>query len=216
MCQIAQSIVCLTAPSAFLCPRRGLSRRYWALRWWPLTRIAAMAASSSAKSSHSDPLRVLPERRLPADWSLPGQRPGPGREVPRGRELGHVGADLGEDALRAAALDAGHRAQQFNRRRERADLFLDHAGELFDLLVEEIDVAQDRADPQPVMGVEVSGERLAQGGDLLAHLPPRQFGEDRGIGLAGDERVEHVAPGLAHDVCRDGVELDAGVFERLV
>ena len=28
MCQIAQSMLCLTAPSAFLCPRRGLSRRY--------------------------------------------------------------------------------------------------------------------------------------------------------------------------------------------
>jgi hypothetical protein len=51
----------------------------------------------------------------------------------------------------------------------------------------------------PVMRVEVSSERLAQGGDLLAHLPPRQFGEDRGIGLAGDQRVEQVAPGLAHE-----------------
>jgi len=38
-------------------------------------RIAAIAASSSAQSSHLDPLRVLPERRLPADWSLPGHRP---------------------------------------------------------------------------------------------------------------------------------------------
>ena len=77
-------------------------------------------------------------------------------------------------------------------------------------------MAQDRADPQPVMGVEVSGERLAQRGDLLAHLPARELGEHVRVGLAGDQRVEHVAPGLAHDVRRDGVELDAGVFERLV
>ena len=40
-----------------------------------LTRIAAIAASSSAKSSHLEPSRVLPERRLPADWSLPGHWP---------------------------------------------------------------------------------------------------------------------------------------------
>src|SRR3954464_7518475 len=66
-----------------------------------------------------------------------GAAPGPRREVPRGRELRHVGADLADDALRAAALDAGHRAHQLNRRRERADLFLDHAGELLDLLIEE-------------------------------------------------------------------------------
>ena len=34
-----------------------------------------MAASSSAQSSHLDPLRLRPERRLPADWSLPGHWP---------------------------------------------------------------------------------------------------------------------------------------------
>src|SRR3954464_4177546 len=59
-----------------------------------------------------------------------GAAPGPRREVPRGRELRHVGADLADDALGAAALDAGHRAHQLNRRRERADLLGDHAGEL--------------------------------------------------------------------------------------
>jgi hypothetical protein len=66
------------------------------------------------------------------------------------------------------------------------------------------------------MRVEVSGERLAQRGDLPAHLSARQLGEHVRVGLAGDQRVEHVAPGLAQDVRRDGVELDAGVFERLV
>src|SRR3954469_8339359 len=106
-----------------------------------------MAASSSAKSQPLGPVAGLARAALAGRLVVAGAAAGPGREVPRGRELGHVGADLGEDALRAAALDAGHRAQQFNRRRERADLFLDHAGELFDLLVEEIDVAQDRADP---------------------------------------------------------------------
>jgi hypothetical protein len=35
------------------------------------------------------------------------------------RKARHVGADLGEDALRAAGLDADHGAQQLNRRRER-------------------------------------------------------------------------------------------------
>src|SRR5215212_4424647 len=87
--------------------------------------------------------------------------------MPRAGKARHVGADLADDAFGAPALEPGHRAQQLNRRRERADLFLDHARELFDLLVEEIDVAQDRGDPQPVMGVELSGERLAQGGVFL-------------------------------------------------
>ena len=136
--------------------------------------------------------------------------------MPRGGKARHVGADLADDAFGAAVLDADDRAQQLNRRRDRADLLFDHAGELFDLLVQEIDVAQDRSDPQPMVGVEVSGERLAQRGDLLAHLLARQLGEHVRVGLAGDQRVEHVAPGLAQDVRGDRVELDAGVFERLV
>ena len=107
-----------------------------------------MAASSSAKSSHLDRSRVLPERRLPADWSLPGHWPA---LMSRRGKAHHVGADLADHALGAAALDAGHRAYQLNRRRERADLLLDHHGELLDLFVEEVDVAQDRADPQAVM-----------------------------------------------------------------
>src|SRR5215207_8164605 len=84
------------------------------------------------------------------------------------REARHVGADLADDALRAAVLDAGDRAQQLNRRVERADLLLDHRGELLDLLVEEIDVSQDRPDPSPVMRVEMPGQRLSQGGDSCA------------------------------------------------
>ena len=51
--------------------------------------------------------------------------------MPRRGKARHVGADLGEDRLRAAALDADHRAQQLNRRRERAQLFLDRVGELY-------------------------------------------------------------------------------------
>ena len=149
---------------------------------------------------------------MPADLSLPGHWPAHDARCRAVGEAGHVGADLADDALGAAALDAGDRAQQLNRRRERADLLLDHAGELLDLLVEEVDVAQDRADPQPVMRVEVPGQRLAQRGDLLAHLPARELGEHVRVGLAGDQRVEHVAPGLAQDVRGDAVELDAGVL----
>jgi hypothetical protein len=49
-----------------------------------------------------------------------------------------------------------------------------------------------------------------------AHLPTRKLGKHGGVGLAGDQGVEHVAPGLAHHVGRDAVELDPCVFERLV
>ena len=40
-----------------------------------MVRVAASAASCSAIPRNLLPLRRRPERCLPADWSLPGQRP---------------------------------------------------------------------------------------------------------------------------------------------
>ena len=79
-------------------------------------RVAASAASSRAVSSHLEPLRVLPERRLPAEWSLPGHWPAQLARWRGGREAAHVGADLGEHHLGGALLHAGDRAEQLNRR----------------------------------------------------------------------------------------------------
>src|SRR5438445_604769 len=50
--------------------------------------------------------------------------PGPGGEVAIAREDRHVDADLGEDVLRGARLDAVERAQELNRRPERVQLLL--------------------------------------------------------------------------------------------
>jgi hypothetical protein len=67
------------------------------------------------------------------------------------REGAHVAAGLGDDHLGGAAADAGDRAQQLNRRRERAQLLLDHGRELVDRLVEVVDVRQDPPDDQRVL-----------------------------------------------------------------
>src|SRR5262245_65125905 len=75
MCQQAQMIECLTAPMARPWPRRGRSRRYWAARYTSLVRLAAVAASVSAVSSHLEPWRDAFERRLPAERLLPGHCP---------------------------------------------------------------------------------------------------------------------------------------------
>src|ERR1035437_4976051 len=75
MCQAAVRIEWPTAVTALEWPRRPRSRWYWAARYEFLVRAAALADSVSVARSHLDPLRVLPERRLPADWSLPGHTP---------------------------------------------------------------------------------------------------------------------------------------------
>ena len=71
-----------------------------------LERVAASAASSSAQSSHLEPLRVLPggvAGRLVVAAALPGPR----GQLLGGREDRHVDADLGDDRLGGAPLNAG-------------------------------------------------------------------------------------------------------------
>lgn len=67
-----------------------------------------------------------------------------------GREYGHVEADLSDDALGRASLNAGDRAEQLNGLRERGELFPSRVGQAGDLLVQEVDVGEDRADPYGV------------------------------------------------------------------
>lgn len=62
----------------------------------------------------------------------------------------HVDADLGDDRLGGAPLNSGDRAQELNGLRERGDLLCDRVGQAGDLLVEEVQVVEDRPDPHGV------------------------------------------------------------------
>jgi hypothetical protein len=57
--------------------------------------------------SHFEPLRVRPERRLPADSSWPGHRPAQLTRCPAVGSDRHVGSDLGDDHLSGLLLDPG-------------------------------------------------------------------------------------------------------------
>ena len=109
--------------------------------------------------------------------------------MPIGGEAAHVDADLGDDHLGGALLDAGDRAEQLNRGGERVELLFDLVGEQLDLLVEEVEVGEDRRDDQRVLAVETADQRLAQGGDLRAQPALRQLGQHLRVGGAGNERV---------------------------
>src|SRR3954466_7344860 len=216
MCQIALSRVCLTAPSARLWPRRGLRRWYCAAGELALTRIAAMAVSSSAKSSHLEPSRVRPERRLPADWSLPGHWPA-------------QDARCRADAKRVMSVPISARMHSAPRRWMPTIVHSSSTAGAKGRSCSSI--ASDKrsmcsarksmwARIAPIQRRWCSSKWPAsasrRAGIFFAHLPPRELRQHVRIGLAGDQRVEHVAPGLAHHVRCDAVELDAGVFERLV
>src|SRR5829696_5133431 len=149
----------------------GAERTFVAASWFEAPVLGFEVVTLDADGGHGGlferEVQPLGPVARPAGAALAGRlvvagaQTGPGREMACGRKARHVGADLADDALRAAVLDARDRAQQLNRQRERADLLLDHAGELLDLLVEEIDMAGSRRSTAGV-SVEVSGERLAQ------------------------------------------------------
>src|SRR5256886_600480 len=98
-----------------------------------------------------------------------GAAAGPAGEVAGGGEAAHVGADLSDHDLGGAGGDAGDRAREPDAGGERAELFLDRVGEPIDLLVEEVEVGEDRADHERVVSLETTLERLLERGQLCTH-----------------------------------------------
>src|ERR1044072_8696683 len=122
MCQTATSMECLTAPIALP---------------WPILERGVEPARSLAGASGA---------LFAGGAVVAGALSGPRCEVPGGGEDAHVCADLGDDDFGGAPLNARDRAQQFNGCVERGDAFLDRVREAVDLLVEEVQVREDRAD----------------------------------------------------------------------
>ena len=94
-------------------------------------------------------------------------------------------------------MNAGNRAQQLNGLLERGDLFPDGLGQRRDLLIEEVKVGEDRADPHGVEVVEAALQGFFERWDLGAQATLRELGEDLWVGGARNERVAHRPPGLA-------------------
>ena len=134
----------------------------------------------------------MPERRLRADWSLPGHWPAHDARC-RGDAKRAMSTPISARMHSAPRCWIRRSCTAFNGRRERADLLLDGVREPVDLLVQEVDVREDRPDPERVMRVEVPGERFTQLRDLLAHLPARELGEHVRVSRARDERASSVS-----------------------
>jgi len=97
-------------------------------------------------------------------------------------------------------LNAGDRAQQLNGLLERGDLLPDRLGQRLDLLVQEIKVVEDRADPDGVQLIEATLQGLPQCRELRAQPALGEIGEHLGVGGAGHERVEHQPAGDTENV----------------
>jgi hypothetical protein len=195
------SIECLTAPSARPVSDPGAQPLGLGLE------IGAFAAGRGQRGfleRDPEPLRAFAGASgatFAGGLVVSGAAARPAGEVPGGREHGHVDADFSDHHLSGAAGDAGEGAGELDARGERAELLLDRFGEPGDLLLEEIEVGEDRADHRRVMGLKAARQRLAQRRDLRAQLPFREVGQHLGIGGALNERVEH-RPARSAEKCR--------------
>jgi len=146
--------------------------------------------------SHFEPFLVLPEP-FAAGLALAGAQPGPRRELMLGRELAHVGADLGEQHLGGAPVNTGDRVKQLQRAGERGGQLLDPRRQRRDRLIEEVDLREHLTDEQRVVVGEAPLERFSERGDLLAQAALRELGQDLGVMRAGDQHVKHPPGGHA-------------------
>jgi hypothetical protein len=137
-------------------------------------------------------LRVRPERRLPADWLLPGERPA--AQEARWRAVGKTRMSVPISATMTSAVRAATpvmvAAGATPASRAGPSSVSIASGESLDLLVEEVQVGEHRADDEGVVGLKAALERFAQRGQLGAQATLGEFGESDGVGGAGHERVE--------------------------
>ena len=130
-----------------------------------------------------------------------------------GGETAHVGADLGQQHLGGALVDAGDRVEQLELTGERAGQLLDPLRQRLDGLIEEVDLREHLPDEQRVVAGEATLERFSERGDLRAQRALGELGEHVWVVGAGDQRVEHPPCGHAEHLGGDRGQLDPGVLE---
>ena len=99
------------------------------------------------------------------------------REVGGGRELGHVGAGLGDDHVGDEGRDPGDGDDQVPGAAKGLDHHLDSGGDLVDGVAVLVDEVQVNAGQEGVMVAEAAGECFGELRDLGPHPPFRQLGQ---------------------------------------
>jgi hypothetical protein len=120
--------------------------------------------------------------------------------VPSGGEPGHVDADLGDDHRGRDRSDPGNLIEPLHRQVERGQVGLDLRVEYRDVGVDPVDAGQHPAQQEPVMVVDMAGERLHQLRNLGAHPGPRHLCENLRVAFPGDQGRHHLPSGDTEDV----------------
>jgi hypothetical protein len=181
-----------------------------------LLRVAAQAHCTSTVLSHGAPYRSRRDMTLPALSLSCGQSPAYERKCPTvaKRLMSTPVSAMITDA--AVALTPLNRHQSFDRGAKGLQRSLDLRFELAGGLVQVLDHLQVLLKQEPMMGGNLAVQRLSQGFARRRQLFAAQRCQLSGIGLPGDERLEHPPPARAKHVRHYRSQLHIGVLEHLL
>jgi hypothetical protein len=143
-----------------------------------------------------------------------------------GREAAHVLADLGQDDVGTQLADAGDRGQERNRGAKGLDIGVDLLIDLLDRRIKGVDLLEMQRQQKAVVPGDVAAQRCLQLVRRGFDPPVGQRRQSCGLGFAvgpqptgltrGDQRSDHPTARQTDNVGDHRVELDVGVFQRLL
>src|SRR5512141_1710507 len=130
------------------------------------------------------------------------------------REPSHVRTGFGQKRLGAALGHPADRIKLLDCRYKRAGRYLiDPLRHDLDLLVDKIVLHEQLAQHEPMMITELSRQRAAQLGNLVAQLLLRQLGQYAWVFLAADQRLDHLASRDSQHITGHRAQLDVGALQ---
>ena len=133
-----------------------------------------------------------------------------------GGEAAHVGADLGDDDARAQVADPRDGGQQPDRDAKGFDVVVHLLVDPGDGGVQGIDLLEMQAQQKAMMPRHPATQRFAQHLGRCLDPPVGERRQSIGIGLAADQGLDHRPAGQADDIGDHRIELDVGIFQRLL
>src|SRR5215469_5980414 len=141
---------------------------------------------------------------------------GPRDEMTHSGESAHIEADLGDDDFRAERAHARDGAHEFDGSAKGREVGVHLAVHRSDRAIKVIDLSQMKLEQEAVMRRNAATQRLLKLALRGLHVVMRQCRQPHWIALACDHRLKHRSAALTKDIREFGVDLDVGIFQRLL
>ena len=160
----------------------------------PVVRLITQTTSPKMARIQRLPPVVPAGSRFPPTLVVAGADPRPRGQVFGTGEPTHINADLATQRCRGRGADPRDGLQELARFRRGLQIHRDLLLDLHQFVVHAVDVLEDLAHEEAMMGADPALERLAQGRKAPPPAPPGVRGPLRGLLLATDQRFQPRPP----------------------